>query len=1290
MSRTSGIRETLQLVATLRDVVRDLAGRAARLEEGFQAQAGDAARRAGADARAAAVRCVTAVQQAEADVCVVREQSAARLARRRERIARAQAAEHRRALAAVEAEEGRVKFALQKAMLEAGRRQKAQLAVAAAFRKDVESRLAESRADFAGHEAGAHRALAGFPALQRWLGDDERWPATEAAAGEEQLCARVRAVNEAAAADVATLRDAALPGLFRVLPLPVQVPVLAVLLASVFVLPRIGVSVVPVGVGAFVAGSLLVLAVVLAFAARRQAAPLAARLGAAFAEARQLHDACAVKAEMTHQREQQRLQQEFTAATGGLEADWSRAEDEIAAAREARPRAVEQRSKSLAGRAEQDSRRRLATLEAAASARIAGLRAEAEAAARLAASGGESAAALLRAEHAARGDALAAEWRVAVSPAYEAAAAAEADARRLAPPWDDPAWAGWTPPPRFAESVRLGALDVDVAELAGGRPANARFALPGGGRLSLPLFLTGPREGALVLETEQAGGADAVAALNALAFRLLAAAPAGRVTFTFFDPVGLGESFASLMHLADHETGHINGRIWTQAPQFEERLAELGAHIEKVIQMYLRNEYATIADYNAAAGVVAEKQQVLVVANFPAGFTDVAARRLLNLAASGPRCGVHLLLHWDRRQPLPHGISGDELRQHALVATHNGRGFELAGQPVPGTALRPDAPPAPEFATELLHRIGRLSRHAGRVEVPFRVIAPAPGGEWTESTADEVRVPVGRTGATKLQAFALGRGTRQHALVAGKTGSGKSTLFHVLVTNLALRCSPDEVEFYLVDFKKGVEFRAYAAHRLPHARVVAIESDRAFGLSVLERLDEELRRRGELFRGAGVQDMPGWRRAAPDRPLPRVLLVIDEFQEFFTEEDRVAQQAAVLLDRLVRQGRAFGLHVVLGSQTLGGAYSLARATLGQMAVRIALQCNEADASLIFDENNLAPRLLSRPGEGIYNDQSGAAEGNSPFQVVWLGEDERDGRLAEIRSLAEARGFGARVPVVFEGNAPSDVRDNAPLAALLAAPLPQPPGVARVWLGAPNSIKGPTEVAFPRQSGAHLLVVGQRDDAVLAMFGAALVALAAQHPAEAARFVVLDASAPDTLARAELDRLLAAVPRAVTRVNQAELPAALARLAAELEARADGVPAAPVLVFIAGLQNFRKLRQDDDFGFGAAGEEPNPAARLLELLRDGPARGLHVVAACDTWANVNRFLGRKGLGEFSARVLFQMSAADSAALTDLPDASQLGLHKALLFHDREGSVETFRPYGRLDGGWLERARAALAR
>ena len=241
-------------------------------------------------------------------------------------------------------------------------------------------------------------------------------------------------------------------------------------------------------------------------------------------------------------------------------------------------------------------------------------------------------------------------------------------------------------------------------------------------------------------------------------------------------------------------------------------------------------------------------------------------------------------------------------------------------------------------------------------------------------------------------------------MIAGKTGSGKSSLLHTLICNLALHYSPDEVQFYLVDFKKGVEFKTYASHDLPHAQIIGIESDREFGISVLERLDTILKERGEKFRSVNAQDVNSYRRARPNERMPRLLLVVDEFQEFFVEDDNLAAAANLLLDRLVRQGRAFGIHVLLGSQTLGGAYSLARSTLGQVAVRIALQCSESDAHLILSEENAAARLLTRPGEAIYNDSNGLTVGNHPFQIAWLPDDRRDDYLAQVQEITAGDGL----------------------------------------------------------------------------------------------------------------------------------------------------------------------------------------------------------------------------------------------------------------------------------------------
>jgi hypothetical protein len=86
----------------------------------------------------------------------------------------------------------------------------------------------------------------------------------------------------------------------------------------------------------------------------------------------------------------------------------------------------------------------------------------------------------------------------------------------------------------------------------------------------------------------------------------------------------------------------------------------------------------------------------------------------------------------------------------------------------------------------------------------------------------------------------------------------------------------------------------------------------------------------------------------------------------------------------------------------------------------------------------------------------------------------------------------------------------------------------------------------------------------------------------------------------------------------------------------------------------------------------------------------VVATCDAYSNVARFIGRKALGECALRVLFQMSASDSASLIDDPAASSLGLHRALFYNDREGHLELFRPYALPDHGWLDDVARHLAR
>ncbi len=896
---------------------------------------------------------------------------------------------------------------------------------------------------------------------------------------------------------------------------------------------------------------------------------------------------------------------------------------------------------------------------------------------------------------------LLASWNTVVKPKLAQLAASSQASRTLFPEWSSlDTEHGWTPVTQAGKGVRFGHIEIDAEQLAAGLPECRLLAmseLRNSRHVSAPLHLSFPNEGSFLIDADSRTQKTAIACLNNLILRLLASLPPGKVDFTIIDPVGLGENFSSLMHLADYEEAIIHNRIWTQSQQIDQRLTELTEHMEKVIQMYLRNDYQTIVDYNEQAGNIAEKYHFLVIADFPAAFSEQAASRLLSIASAGGKCGVFTIIFRDPKQAPPIGINSEELEAASVhVGTSNQGTLILPALQGEGITLQLDSPPDEPGVSAFLHRIGSASVDSSRVEVPFDHVAPSDAELWTARTPEELVVPIGRTGATKLQQLAIGKGTRQHALIAGKTGSGKSTLFHVIITNLSLWCSPDEVEFYLVDFKKGVEFKTYANRKLPHARVIAIESDREFGLSVLRRVDDELRRRGEAFRNLGVQNVAAFLEAGGKGPLPRTLLLIDEFQELFTEEDRIAQEASVLLDRIVRQGRAFGIHVILGSQTLGGAFTLARTTLGQMAIRVALMCDEADAYLIMDENNPGPRLLARPGEGIYNDMAGKMEGNSPFQVVWLPDEVRDAQLDRLMAHALSSGRKLSEPVVFEGNVPAAIAQNHELGAALAAPSGDASGPVRIWLGSPNSIKGPSHARLHRAGGNHLMLVGTREDAALSILSIAMLSLGAQfRHAEEARIVFIDSTSPASPENHLVRAAAAALPRPVDIIRAEEIEATMTALEAEFQRRsaegADGKP--PVFLLIHCLQKFKILRYEDDFSFSMdadAGSKAQPGNQLNEILCEGAGLGIHVLFSCDTHGNLGRFLSRKAQQECELRVLFQMSANDSAALIDTPRASTLGLNRGLFYNGQEGHLEVFHPYALPDASWFREAGAQIGK
>ncbi|GAA9832523.1 hypothetical protein VN0530_12720 [Helicobacter pylori] len=239
----------------------------------------------------------------------------------------------------------------------------------------------------------------------------------------------------------------------------------------------------------------------------------------------------------------------------------------------------------------------------------------------------------------------------------------------------------------------------------------------------------------------------------------------------------------------------------------------------------------------------------------------------------------------------------------------------------------------------------------------------------------KVSVPVGWDINHKEVCFEIGE-AQNHTLICGRSGSGKSNFLHVLIQNLAFYYAPNEVQLFLLDYKEGVEFNAYAKEGiLEHARLVSVASSVSFGVSFLSWLDKETKKRGELFKQFNVKDLSAYRKHGE---MPRLIVVIDEFQVLFSDSaTKEKERVERYLNTLLKKGRSYGVHLILATQTMHG--SGITSLMSQIANRIALPMDAEDSESILSDDDVACELTP-PTEGIFNNNGGHQKDHTKMSI----------------------------------------------------------------------------------------------------------------------------------------------------------------------------------------------------------------------------------------------------------------------------------------------------------------------
>jgi len=526
-----------------------------------------------------------------------------------------------------------------------------------------------------------------------------------------------------------------------------------------------------------------------------------------------------------------------------------------------------------------------------------------------------------------------------------------------------------------------------------------------------------------------------------------------------------------------------------------------------------------------------------------------------------------------------------------------------------------------------------------------------PKNCWTASSAEEISTPIGTQDDGRNAEITLDDAV-PHVLLAGRAGSGKSNLLHVIIHGLAHHYSPDELEFYLMDYKDGVEFNSYGGDQasgiqgLPHARLVATESDAEYGITVLEHLQNELLRRNNLLKNSGAKDIKGYRQQVGS--LPRILVVIDEFQVLFQTDDTITARVNALLSDLLSRGRSAGMHILLATQSLRALLGVSgfAAVKAKLMCRIALASSREDSEFILESGNYAAANLKVEGKtryGILNSENGQPTSNIKFLIPFAAPDDCANHQA---LLAGKTGMPKEIKIFSGAKLP---------------PLPEPTWFQKTQKNTSQVILG-EELNFEaamfsfyweRYTGNNLLIAGH-DKIIHEGLVRSLAFNAAYHFYRIVYF--------------NTDRSFSTLDFSYSTlsVKRFDWDGNIADIISDFKSKRT-------MLIVDSLENAKVFSPPNPYGTPST--PPSPAELFKHFLEEAPQHGSHVVAFAANWKRFESQC-RDYLGQFDLRIGFNLDEMSAGSLINTPTGMFKGLDnsaKAVFSNLQSNEQVLFRPF-----------------
>lgn len=852
--------------------------------------------------------------------------------------------------------------------------------------------------------------------------------------------------------------------------------------------------------------------------------------------------------------------------------------------------------------------------------------------------------------------------------------------------WNDERWQAWDVSSAREEAV------IRIGDLTEPR-TNEKFFIPA--------YIPFIGQGKTVIIKSGKNSARGAALLQSLVVRTALMLP-HQTRYTLLDPAGAGIAFPMRRYLPQVQDGTGDVR---------RDLDQVVVSIQRIIETYLD---ASITSFERVPQEIRinERFSFVFAADFPNQYDRRAIEALQSIGNTGPAAGTYLFIHYNQNYELPRDMSMDGFKNAFYVEAENGGIFTQLNLKV-----KIDSAPSADLQAQLFQKL-KDAKPPERILDWDSLVGVSPSDWWLEKSTKIIETPVGaRGGIDKLKLWFGVNNDNQpcvHGMLGAITGAGKGNLFHVLICGLTVRYSPEELRLYLVDLKEGVDFQPY--RHLPHAEVVSLNTSPELARSVIAELVSEKEKRNALFAKIGVNDLTNYHaKGKPAGKLPRILLLIDEYQRLF-EGDKEGI-ASTDLRQLAQQGRSAGIHMLLASQRFGATGMFNQLDIfGNMHLLMAMQMKTPDIQALTEFGRRGKALIATcdlPGKIVVNDKAGDDNANVVGKVAYLRPDRRDEILQILIEKANSLPDDS-LPrrVVFNGKSQPSLMDNPYLARLLRRPAwptaqeleefarevvetgglgivdwfsAEHPRV--VWLGQQFNVRGQAMVVFRRRVSENALIVGGANAARYGILAALITSVSINTKPAETEFVIFDKS----IAGSQWSGVLQTVYESVLlptgfsaqfskEINKAEdyLTTLLDELDRRRNLSEEEIARIPsVFVVMTELDGIEAIRRKAD-SYGGMADSPL-GEKLRRLYLEGSPLGIHLILSfVGVRPMANVIDERRGLINFRHRVALQMSEDDSHTFARSRKASQLQIEGptpiCALYLDLESDKAIrFKPY-----------------